>query len=116
MLLVFYSKGGVYMERIYPTFPVSEGFNGLIGVPVSNSVMSDVKMSSDVYEVFVNGDKVGEKVLVTQVERPEDIKDILNDYGFNNFQFNVEGNSIVIGTDEQSQKMKEILSAYLSIR
>ena len=55
-------------------------------------------------------------MLVTQVEKPEDIKDILNDYGFNNFQFNVEGNSIVIGTDEQSQKMKEILSAYLSIR
>ncbi|NLM12827.1 MAG: hypothetical protein GX209_03655 [Epulopiscium sp.] len=104
------------MERIYPAFPVSEGFNGLIGVPLSNSAMNDVKMSSDVYEVFVNHDKVGEKVLLTQAEKPEDIHELLKDYGFYDFKLNVVGNSIEIETNEQPQKMKEILSSYLAIR
>lgn len=104
------------MEHIYPAFPVSESFNGFIGVPLSNSVINDVKMSSDVYEVFVNNDKVGDKVLLTQAEKPEDINDLLKEYGFNNFQMNTVGNSIMIETNERPQKMKEILSTYLSIR
>ena len=55
-----------------------------------------LKLSTDSYEVFVNDDKVGNKLLLTQTDDPNDLNDFLENNGFKNFKVNVVGNSIII--------------------
>lgn len=74
------------------------------------------KLHMDRYEVFVNGDKVGEKIQRTQVEDPDYLESYLRENGFEGFDYEVVGDHIEINAEEDSNQMKEILSSYLSIR
>ena len=92
--------------------------SGPIGIPVVplEEGSGDTKLFHDRYEVFVNGDKVGEKTLLTQGEDAQDLEPYLKDNGFKNFDYEVTGDHIEIKVKEDSHQMKEILSSYLSIK
>lgn len=94
---------------------IGNGPLGMLVVPVEESSDS-IKLFHDRYEVFVNGDKVGEKTLLTQVEDAQDLKSYLEDNGFSGFNYEVIGDHIEIKNKEDSHHMKEILSSYLSIK
>jgi hypothetical protein len=79
--------------------------------------MSASKIAHDMYNVYVNDDYVGKKILVAQGEKVEDINSFLKTRGFGDFDVSLKGNSYSISckTDE-SRHMKDALSVYLSIR
>lgn len=110
------------MNETYLGFPGNTTGNNVGGFPVVPPIIDDGdeagqgKLSMDRYEVFVNGDKVGEKIQRTQVEDPEYLEIYLNENGFEGFEYEVVGDHIEIRASEDSGQMKEILSSYLSIR
>ena len=104
------------MEKIYPVISPDANIPGAI---IASDGMDDnynLKISSESYEVFVNNDKVGNKILLTQTDNPEDLNDFLKNNGFKDYKLNMSGNRIVIESNERPQQMKEILSTYLSTR
>ncbi|NLK22397.1 MAG: hypothetical protein GX308_10085 [Epulopiscium sp.] len=103
------------MAEIFPVISTTDNVRATVAIPVPYED-NGTKVSNDTYEVFVNDDKIGEKVLLTQTDDPEDINGYLENNGFNNFKVNVLGDSIVIETNERPHKMKEILSSYLNTR
>jgi hypothetical protein len=76
------------------------------------------KISHDAYEVFVNEQFVGQKIVLAQNEDIFDVEDFLKDRGFHHFTTNLDGDRFSIQTDNtfQEQKMKENLEVYLQIR
>lgn len=108
------------MDDIYLGFPGNMAGNNIGGFAAIPPGFRDAdgytKLHMDRYEVFVNGDKVGEKIQRTQVEDPEYLQSYLRDNGFEGFDYEVVGDHIEIHSDEDSNHMKEILSSYLSIR
>ena len=92
--------------------------NGLMGIPIVpvGEENSDTKLSHDCYEVFVNGDKVGNKILLTQTDDTQDLKSFLKDKGYEDFDYEVIGDHIEIKAGEDSNYMKEMLSSYLGIK
>lgn len=77
---------------------------------------SQGKLCEDRYEVFVNGDKVGDKIQRTQVEDSAYLQSYLQKNGFKGFNYEVQGDHIEIQTDQDPRHMKEILASYLSLR
>ncbi|KRQ87135.1 hypothetical protein ABG79_00933 [Caloramator mitchellensis] len=86
--------------------------------PFRDIGLSNTKIEHDNYEVYVDGEFIGEKVLITQNEKPEDITAYLTKEGYKDFQFQVEGNKIFINTinRELSEGMRSHLEVYLNIR
>lgn len=76
------------------------------------------KLYHDSYEVFVNGDYVGNKTLLTQVERLSDVDQHLKVNSFNNFKVETIGNHVDIKTDDLSEarRIKQNLNIYLNTR
>ncbi|WP_058486185.1 hypothetical protein [Defluviitalea phaphyphila] len=105
-----------------PTYIGNTGHPGTTGsgyIPDIIALKNDednIGLLKDIYQVFVNGDKVGEKILLTQTDKPEDLEKYIKDQGFKNFKVDITGGHINIEAKEDSKKMKEILSTYLSIR
>lgn len=93
----------------------NNNFAGIVVMPIGDDE-SNVKLAHDTYEVFVNGDKVGNKVLLTQTDDVNDLNSYLKDNGFENFEYKVIGDHIEIKADEESDNMKEILSSYLELK
>ncbi|MDP4088760.1 MAG: hypothetical protein Q8930_05755 [Bacillota bacterium] len=87
-------------------------FNG------DNDAYSDSsKIAHDMYNVYVNKDYVGKKVVVAQGERVEDINSFLKVQGFDNLDSELVGNSYKINcSPNESKRVKDALSVYLSIR
>ncbi len=108
------------MDEIFLGFPGNTTGNNVGGFAAIPNSFGDgeghTKLHMDRYEVFVNGNKVGEKIQRTQVEDPEYLQTYLGENGFEGFDYEVVGDHIEIWTDENSHHMKEILSSYLSIR
>lgn len=80
---------------------------------------NNIKNSSDSYHVYVNGDYVGDKELITQGEEGTSvIHDYLQSRGFQDFGVKLEGDRIDVESEEphQSDDMKRHLAVYLSIR
>lgn len=73
---------------------------------------------TDSYEVYVNGDFVGRKVLYSQNEDISNISDYLSSNGYGDFTYIEEGNKFIIedGDREEAEDMKRQLEVYLSIR
>jgi hypothetical protein len=76
------------------------------------------RIEHDSYEVYVNGDYVGEKTLISQGEKISDIDKHLKVADFKNFNEETIGNHVNIKTDdlEEARKIKQNLNIYLSIR
>ena len=86
--------------------------------PFRDIGFSDTKLEHETYEVYVDGEFIGEKLLVSQNEKPEDIPSYLTKEGYKDFQFQIEGNKIFINTinREISESMRNHLEVYLNIR
>ncbi|RBW69189.1 hypothetical protein [Bacillus taeanensis] len=76
----------------------------------------NIKNTHDSYDVYVNEDFVGKKVLVTQTEKVDDIMDFLKRQGFTNLNARLDGDHFVIETNDDQGSLKETLSTYLKIR
>jgi hypothetical protein len=75
------------------------------------------KLSHDSYSVYVNGQLVGNKTLVTPTEKASDVEGYLKDRGYHNFNANVTGNEILINTAyDESEEIKRNLGVYLNLR
>ncbi len=77
---------------------------------------SDIlKEGHEAYDVYVNEEFVGKKVLLTQSEEIDDIVDFLKTQGVKNVSTNLEGDHFVINSEEP-ENLKQILKTYLQIR
>jgi len=77
---------------------------------------ADVKLNEDQYEVYVNGNFVGNKTLKTQGENLSDIDDFLKNQGFSNFSTSIEGNHYNIHTNDLNNDIPGALSVYFNNR
>lgn len=95
------------------------GLNGMYPLPlnIDDIENSNTKIAHDSYEVYVNRDYVGRKILLTPNERIKDIEGYLKERGFNDFTSQVEGNSFMIkANDNETENIKNNLQVYLKIR
>ena len=98
------------------------GYNGNIsGIPfysTGDDGKNDSTNNHDSYEVYVNGDYVGNKSLITQGEEISDIDKHLQLQGFKNFDEEVMGNHVDINTEDlvEAKGIKKNLNVYLTIR
>lgn len=77
----------------------------------------NVKIAQDRYEVYVNGEFVGKKVLLTQTDDIQDLESFLHNKGFANFTAAVDGDHFTISVpDDSAHPIKETLQVYLDTR
>ena len=76
------------------------------------------KIQHDSYEVYVNGDFVGKKTLISQAEKITDIDKHLQLAEFKGFKEETIGNHVNIKTNdiEEAEKIKLNLKVYLNAR
>ncbi|WEG13054.1 hypothetical protein PU629_01470 [Pullulanibacillus sp. KACC 23026] len=90
-------------------------FNPIGGVFL-NAEPLDMKLEHDRYEVYVNGDFVGIKTLLTQNEEVTDLNDFLREQGIKAFQAKTNGDHYEIHTDKMEEPIKDALQVYLQTR
>lgn len=83
-----------------------------------NFTNSDIKLNHDRYDVYVNGEFVGHKVLLTQSEDITDVNDFLKVQGFKGFEGRLNGDhyDLQVQDGQSSQDMREALQIYLQSR
>lgn len=99
----------------------SGGFNNMntVGIPfLTNGSDEATKMAHDAYQVYVNNEFVGSKILLAANEEVQDIDNFLKQRGFFDFGSSLDGNRYILQTDDafQEKKMVENLQVYLQIR
>jgi hypothetical protein len=85
---------------------------------------ANLKLPHDRYDVYVNGDFVGHKVLLTQSDKIEDVASYLKRNGFGHFDSSLDGDHYNIEVhdyedgkpDGNAARIKRQLDVYLSIR
>jgi hypothetical protein len=97
-------------------------------MPVTNGSFGDMflanltqdantKIAHDRYDVYVNGDFVGHKTLLTQSEDITDVNDFLLAQGYHHFQYTLDGDHFEIkAEDSTAREMIEALQIYLQTR
>jgi hypothetical protein len=76
----------------------------------------NIKNAHDSYDVYVNEDFVGKKVLAAQTEEIDDVMNFLEKQGFTNLHSRLDGDHYIIEANEDNERLKETLSTYLKIR
>lgn len=78
----------------------------------------EFKNKQDRYDIYVNKDYVGQKMMFAQNEEIYDVEDFLKEQGVNDFQTELDGDHFHFQTDNdaESQAMKEVLGVYLQSR
>jgi hypothetical protein len=94
----------------------NNGYNMLPFIKTDIDSSSDVKLTEDQYEVYVNGNFVGRKTLKTQGEDLSDIDDFLRNQGFSDFTTSVDGDHYSIHVDHQDDDLSNALSVYFNNR
>ncbi|MFD1678132.1 hypothetical protein [Alicyclobacillus fodiniaquatilis] len=86
--------------------------------PYQLELEQNSKLAHDQYEVYVNDDFVGHKVLLTQSEEIDDVSAYLHRCDFDDFKTNLDGDhyNIFVEDTELADQIKAQLNAYLSIR
>lgn len=76
------------------------------------------KRPHETYDVFVNDQFVGQKVLLTQNDSITSVDDFLLKRGFQSFESQLDGiqYKIISDNEEEAQRMKQNLDVYLHIR
>lgn len=84
----------------------------------TNSFIEDLntKLNHDRYEVYVNGDFIGFKTLLTQNETVSDVNDFLHEQGFRAFKGNEDGDHYEIEALDSEEQIKQALQVYLQTR
>lgn len=90
----------------------------LPGVIISTSEDHYDVNSYDFFTVYVNGDYMGKKLLLSQSDKISDTVEYLHKNSFNNFTSKIDGNSLYINNDDlkESKHIKDTLHVYLNIR
>ncbi|MDV3428638.1 MAG: hypothetical protein LIR50_16735 [Bacillota bacterium] len=72
----------------------------------------------DSYDVYVNDDFIGRKVLYSESEDISNISDYLSSNGYGDFTYTEDGNKFIIEDydEEEADRMKNQLETYLNIR
>ncbi len=92
---------------------------GEIGIPpgAGLNVWDGAKIPHDGFQVFVNGDYVGDKALLTQTESPDDLEHYLKVQGLEGFRWELVGNRMSVEADHGVEAaVKEALHVYLNTR
>lgn len=99
-------------------FGWNDNVGGIPFIAGINHEENEGKINHDSYEVYVNGDYVGNKSLITQGEEISDIDKHLQLEGFKSFDEEVMGNHVDIKTNnlEEARRIKQNLNVYLRIR
>jgi hypothetical protein len=94
------------------------GLRGLLfGMIDGEDMQGSTKIAHDSYRIFVNNDHVGNKVLLAQNEKIDDLEKYLKNKGFENFSTDLIGNEYTIYPSEsQLYDMKNTLEVYLNTR
>ena len=75
------------------------------------------KINEDRYELYVNNHLVGNKSLLNQSDKINDVDDFLKTQGFTNFKTNLDGDHYQIeASDEDRQGIIDALSVYVNNR
>ncbi|KAA0546179.1 hypothetical protein FZW96_17650 [Bacillus sp. BGMRC 2118] len=77
---------------------------------------TDTKLNHDRYDVYVNGEFVGHKTLLTQSETIGDVNDFLQTQGYQKFEAKLDGDHYDVQVDEDEAAVKEALQIYLQSR
>ncbi|MFA9399358.1 MAG: hypothetical protein ACERKV_13975 [Clostridiaceae bacterium] len=88
------------------------------GYIYGNTKENTDKILNDSYNVYVNDDYVGSKILYSEVENVSDVSEYLKSNGFGDFTYEEQGNTLKIqdDNDQEAEKMKKQLDVYLNIR
>lgn len=81
-----------------------------------NTSEASTKLNEDQYDVYVNGNFIGQKALKNQGETLSDIDDFLLLQGISNFSSSLDGDHYVISTGEQGSEIEEALTVYFNNR
>jgi hypothetical protein len=92
----------------------NNGFLPLINANLDSQ--SNVKLTEDRYEVFVNGNFVGHKSLKNPGEQLSDIDGFLQSQGLNDFSSSLDGDHYQIQTNERDGDITDALSVYFNNR
>lgn len=93
------------------------GFPFLTNNLLDREQNNGTKTPHDTYRVYVNKEYVGNKVLIAQSEKIEDVEKYLKNKGFDNFSTSLEGNDYAITSEgTEAADMKSTLDVYLHIR
>ncbi len=82
---------------------------------IYDSDVLDLKNAHDAYDIYVNDEFIGKKLVLTQSEEVGDVVDFLKVQGVQNVSTNLDGDHYVIKT-EDAQRVKDIIAAYLKNR
>lgn len=84
----------------------------------SDNGNANLKVPTDTFSIYVNGEYVGEKILIAQGDLGENsVKEYLMNQGFTDFSYTTDGKNIYIDTYEENAKnMINYLKVYLRIR
>lgn len=104
-----------------PKFPVpftnnTNSVSPSLVLPLNSTDIMDMKLNQDRYEVYVNGEFLGEKSLKTQGEKLSDIDDFLVLQGISDFSSSCEGDHYNITTDGNKNSIVHALSIYFQNR
>jgi hypothetical protein len=97
---------------------MSNGNNVTPFIPVNHEMESDagIKLNEDQYDIYVNGDLVGQKTLKNAGENLSDIDDFLRNQGIKKFTTSLNGDHYVIQTDQDNTDITDALSVYFNNR
>ncbi|MFS0863050.1 hypothetical protein [Fredinandcohnia sp. 179-A 10B2 NHS] len=85
--------------------------------PLDSDSFDNAKLTEDRYEVFVNGELVGNKTLLNQNDSLTDIDDFLRAKGFSTYTTTQNGDHYDIQVSEVERKdIKDTLQVYLNNR
>jgi len=93
-----------YNQTAFPPLPNARGGS-----------QYEVKNSSDSYDIYVNNEYVGKKVMVTQTEDLTDIMDFLKTQGVEDVNGKLDGDHYQITANDPEQ-VKDIMKVYLENR
>ncbi|RXJ02570.1 hypothetical protein DS745_06250 [Anaerobacillus alkaliphilus] len=75
----------------------------------------ELKNAHEAYDIYVNDEYIGKKLVLTQSEEIDDVVDFLKVQGVENVSTTLDGDHYVIKT-ENEQHVKDIIEAYLKNR
>lgn len=92
-----------------------------IGLPIFFNVRGEddsTNLVEDRYQVFVEGQYVGDKTLYTQAEDTNDVADFLKKEGFENAEIELDGDHIIVHSEnhQEAMKMRQVLEVFLKNR
>lgn len=89
----------------YPFFPFFE----------TTAEGDSLKNAHDAYDVYVNDEYIGKKVLLTQAEEIDDVLDFLKVQGVKDVSGRLDGDHYMIKS-EDSEQVKNMIETYLQNR